>query len=105
MSASNKGQPDFAPASTTVASSLLTLGGAERGLGAEAPCWLGCAFAENCQHEAEAPQTSFRGFAPSRDYRAELRGRGGTAWSRRGLSEAAYNRATTHPTNKRGRPR
>ncbi len=39
--------------------SLPTLGGAKRGLGAEAPCWLDRAFAENCQHEASAPRPRF----------------------------------------------
>ena len=37
----------------------LALGGAKRGLGAEAPCWLDRAFAEHCQHEAEAPRPRF----------------------------------------------
>jgi hypothetical protein len=55
-----------------LATFLLALGGAKRGLGAEAPCWLDPAFAVNCQHEAEAPRPRFaawilRAFAPPRD--------------------------------------
>ncbi len=61
----------------------LALGGAKRGLGAEAPCWLDPAFAVNCQHEAEAPRPRFaawilRASAPPRETPAELHVRGGT---------------------------
>ena len=38
---------------------LLALGGAKRGLGAEAPCWPDRAFAVNCQLEAAAPRPHF----------------------------------------------
>jgi hypothetical protein len=38
---------------------LLALGGAKRGLGAEAPCWPDRAFAVNCQLEAAAPRPRF----------------------------------------------
>ena len=66
------------------------LGGAKRGLGAEAPCWLVFAFAENCQHEAAAPRPRFAALRlrvrPCRD---ALQGR--DRGSRRGLSEATSN--------------
>ena len=47
------------PPPTVAGAAWLTLGEAKRGLGAEAPCWLDRAFAENRQHEAEAPRPRF----------------------------------------------
>jgi hypothetical protein len=83
------------PVSTTLMTSVASdqlglaspLGGAKRGLGAEAPCWLDRAFAEHCQHEAEAPRPRFAA-SRLRVRPAEIGGKGGTGRSRRGLSEA-----------------
>jgi hypothetical protein len=83
------------------------LSGAKRGLGAEAPCWLDRAFAENCQHEAEAPRPRF---APSRlrvRPPAERRDRGGTegpvaASARPPTTSSTAASEPTHQVNDQG---